>query len=73
MAWVRTTPKIIKFQPPSYMQGSQSPGLVLDQVAQGPIQSGLEHLQGRAFIACLGSLFQHLTTLSVKNFPMPSS
>jgi len=28
------------------MQGHQPPYLILDQAAQGPIQPGLEHLQG---------------------------
>ena len=37
----------IKFQPPCHRQGHHPPGLVLDQVAQGPIQPGLEHLHGR--------------------------
>ena len=40
------TPKIIMFQPSCQRQGHQPPDLVLDQVAQGPIQTGLEHLQG---------------------------
>jgi len=34
--------KIVLFQPPCYRQGH----LPLDQVAQSPIQPGLEHLQG---------------------------
>ena len=36
------TLKIIQFQPPYYRQGH----LPLDQVAQSPIQSGLECFQG---------------------------
>ena len=36
----------MKFQPPCYRQGCQSPYLIPDQAAQGPIQPGLEHLQG---------------------------
>ena len=35
----------MNLQPPA-RQGHQPPHL-LDQVAQGPIQPGLEHLQGR--------------------------
>jgi len=38
------TPRMIKLQPPCHRQGHQPPELVLDQVAQGPIQ----HLQGRS-------------------------
>ena len=33
---------IVEFQPLCYVQGCQPP----DQAAQGPIQHGLEHLQG---------------------------
>ena len=40
------TPRIIKFQPLCHRQGHQPPDLILDQVAQDSIQSGLEHLQG---------------------------
>jgi len=42
--------------------------LPLDQVAQSPIQPGLELLQGGASTASLGNLLQCLTTLIVKNF-----
>uniref|UniRef100_A0A8V0XBP6 Sialin n=1 Tax=Gallus gallus TaxID=9031 RepID=A0A8V0XBP6_CHICK len=37
------TSRIIKL----HMQGHQPPHLILDQAAQGPIQPGLEHLQGQ--------------------------
>ena len=40
------TSRIMKLQPPCCMQGHQPPYLILDQAAQGPIQPGLEHLQG---------------------------
>ena len=40
------TPRIIKFQPLCHRKCHQPPKLVLDQVAQGPIQPGPEHLQG---------------------------
>jgi len=42
------TARILKFQPLCHRQGHQSPDLVLDQVAQGPIQSDNEHLQRRS-------------------------
>jgi len=51
-------------QGPCHGQGH----LPLDQVAQSPIQPGLEHSQGGASTAPLGNLFQCLTTLVVKNF-----
>ena len=35
-----------QLQPPCHMQDHQPPHLILDQAAQGPIQPGLEHLQG---------------------------
>ena len=39
------TSRIMNLQSPCHRQGHQPPHL-LDQVAQGPIQPGLEHLQG---------------------------
>ena len=36
----------MKLQPPHHRQGHQPPYLILAQAAQGPIQPGLEHLQG---------------------------
>jgi len=39
------TPRIIKLQPHCHRQGHQPLDLLLDQVAQGPNQPGLEHLQ----------------------------
>jgi len=41
------TSRIIKLQPRHHRQGFQPPHFILDQAAQGPIQPGLEHLQGR--------------------------
>ena len=66
------TSRIIKLQPPCYRQGCQPPHFILDQAAQGPIQPGLEHLQGWGIHSLSGQLFQHLTTLIVKNFPLIS-
>ena len=40
------TSRIMKLQPPRHRQNHQPPHLILDQAAQGPIQPGLEHLQG---------------------------
>jgi len=55
---------------PHHRQGHQPPYLVPDQAAQGPIQPGLEHLQGWGIHNLSGQLFQHLTTLIVnKEFP----
>jgi len=53
-----------------HRQGHQLPHLILDQAAQGPIQPGLEHLQVWAIHSPSGQLFQHLTILIVKNFPL---
>ena len=36
----------MKLQPPRHRQGHQPLHLILDQVAQSPIQPDLEHLQG---------------------------
>ena len=40
------TSRTIKLQPPCCRQGPQPPNLIPAQSAQGPIQPGLEHLQG---------------------------
>ena len=40
------TSRIMKLQPLYHRQGHQPPYLILDQAAHGPIQLGLEHLQG---------------------------
>ena len=37
----------MNLQPPRHRQGHQPPHLILDQAAQGPIQSSLEDLQGQ--------------------------
>ena len=66
------TPRITNFQSPCRRQGHQPSYLILDQAAQGPIQLRLEHLRDGASTASLSSLIQHLTTLSVKNFPLTS-
>ena len=69
MAWVGRDLKDHESPNPLPQAGPPTPHLIPDQAAQGPIQLGLEHLQDRASITSLGSLFQHLTTLIVKNFP----
>ena len=53
----------------------QPPHLIPAQVAQGPIQPDLEHLQRWTdhSQSLSGQLFQHLTTLIVKNFPLSSN
>jgi len=43
----------------------------LDQITQGPIQP-LNTWRDRASTASLGNMFEHLTTFSVKNFPLMS-
>ena len=50
MAWVERTTMIIKFQPPCYVLGHQTP----DQAAQSHIQPGLECLQGWGIHNLLG-------------------
>jgi len=64
------TSRIMKLHPPCHMQSHQPPHLILDQAAQGPIQPGLEHLWGRGIHSLSGQLFQHLTIVYVKNFPL---
>ena len=51
LAWEGTS-RIIKFQTPWHRHGCQSLDEVLDQIAQGPIQPGLKHLQGWGIFSC---------------------
>ena len=46
MAWVGRDLNDHEAPTPCQTQGHQLPHLILDQAAQGPIQPGLEHLQG---------------------------
>jgi len=62
--------RIIKFQPPCHREGHQPPYLILDQA---PSNVALNTSRDRASTASLGNLFQHLTTLLVKNFPLISN
>ena len=55
------------FPTPRHGQGCQPVDQALDQ---GPIQPGLEHLQGQSIHDLSG---QHLTTLSVKKSPLTSN
>jgi len=73
MAQVGRDPKGHESPPSRCMQGHQPPHLIPAQAAQGPIQPGLEHLQGQGIHSLSGQLFQHLTTLIVKNFPLTSN
>jgi len=73
MAWVGSDLKDHQAPIPCHRQGHQPPHIILDQAAQGPIQPGLEYLQGRGIHNLSGSLCQHLTTVSVKNFPLTSN
>ena len=60
--------KITQLQPPRYGQGCHPPA----QAAQGPIQPGLECLQGWGTHSFSGQLCQCLTTLSLKISPLTS-
>ena len=46
MVGLEGTSRIMKLQPPPNRQGHQPPHFIAAQAAQGPIQPGLEHLQG---------------------------
>ena len=70
---LEATSRIIRFQPLCYRQGCQPLDQVLELIAQGPIPLALNTSSDRAFTTSLGSLFQHLTTLSVNNFPLTST
>jgi len=62
MAWVGRDLKDDQAPTPCHRQGCQPPYLMLDQAAQGPIQPGIEHLQGRGIHNLSGWLCQSLTT-----------
>jgi len=47
MAWVGRDLKVHQAPTPRHRQGCWPPHLILDQAAQGPIQPGLERLQGQ--------------------------
>ena len=66
------TSRIMKLQPPIHRQGHQSPYLILDQATQGPIQPGLEHLQGRGIHSLSGQPVPAPHHFIVKNFPLVS-
>jgi len=70
MAWVGWDLKDHEAPSPCCRQSSQPPHLIPAQVAQGPIQPGLEHLHGWGIHSLSGQLFQHLTILIVKTFPL---
>ena len=56
-----------QLQPDCCRQGHKPPYLILDQAAQGPVQPVLEYLHGQSIHSLSGQLFQHLTTLLIKN------
>jgi len=59
---------MMKLQPPHHRQGHQPPHFIPAQAAQGPIQPGLEHLQGwTGHPQPLWAAVQHLTTLIGKS------
>ena len=58
---------------PHHRQGHQPPHLIPDQVAQGSIQPGLEHLQGRGIHSLSGQPVPAPHHLTVKNFPLTSN
>ena len=62
MAWVGRDLNCHVGNNPCCRQGYQILDYTLDQVAQGPIQPGLEHLQGQG-----NHSGKHLTTISVKD------
>jgi len=63
MAWVGRDLKDHEAPTPCCRQGHQPPYLIQGQAAQGPIQPGLEHLQGWSIHSLSGQPFQHFTTI----------
>jgi len=59
---------------PCHRQGCQTPHLILDQAAQGPIQPGLEYLRGQGIHNLSGQNFMtsyHLLSLGNIYLTMP--
>jgi len=69
MAWVRRDLKDHQVPIPLHRQGCQPLSHVLDQIVQGH-NLALSTSRDEASATSLGRLSQHLTTLSVKNFPL---
>jgi len=59
------TSRIMKIQHPCHRQGHQPPHLIPDQAAQGPIQPGLECLQGWGIHNLLGQPVSLLLLISL--------
>ena len=57
---------------PSLPQAGPPTSIFIRPGCPGPHPPGLEYLQGEASTTSLGSLFPHLTTLIVQNFPLTS-
>jgi len=72
MVGLEGTSRITKLQPPHHKQGQQPPHVIPFQAAQGPIQPGLEDLQGWGIHSLSGQLFS-TSTLIAKNFPLLSN
>lgn len=65
MAWVWDLKDHLD-PPPHHRQNCQPLYKALDEAAQGSIQSGLDHHQEWGMTASLGTLYQCLTTPSLK-------
>ena len=72
MAWVGRDLKDHQVPTALSQAGLPTSTLILDQAAQHLIQRGLNTSKEGASTASLGSLFQHLITLIVKNFILTS-
>ena len=71
MIGLEGTSRVMKLQPPYCRQGHQPPYLTLDQ---GTSNLALNTSRdGRGTHSLSGQLFQHLTTLRRKNFPLTSN
>mgnify|MGYP001855689421 CR=1 len=71
MPWVGRDPK--DHQVPTPLPQAGLPTSRSGTGPQGPIQPGLEHLRGWGIHNLSGQLFQHLSTLAVKKFPLASN
>jgi len=67
LGWQGTS-SIVKFHPPCHSQGHNPPDLYYTRLPRAPSNLILNTSKDGASTTSLGSLFQHLTTLSVKNF-----
>jgi len=73
MAWIGRDPKDHQVPTPLPHKGHQPPDLVLDQVAEGFIQPGLDQLQGQNNLSGQPVPVPHHSLCKISNLSLPFS